>query len=165
MKTDTTRKVTIKIAGQETHENLKHSRRTFSVLQQNCTDKENLVGRSRPEKSLKLSSETVKHKTFSEKGIQTDAVITSTDLTSDDPGVDYWRRLAEKRAEDLDNSFRENEKLKADIEALQEENKICKAMLEESTTLVEILKEELLEKGDEEEEDDEQKAKDSEEDN
>lgn len=61
-------------------------------------------------------------------------------MTSDDPGVDYWRRLAEKRAEDLDNSFRENEKLKADIEALQEENKICKAMLEESTTLVEILK-------------------------
>ncbi|XP_044760077.1 geminin [Coccinella septempunctata] len=150
MKTEAARKVTLKIGGQETHENLKNTRRTLCVLQQAATDKENLVGRSRPEKSIKLSSEIIKHTTFSDKGVQTDAVVTAADLTSDDPGVDYWRRLAEKRAEDLDNSFRENEKLKADIEALQEENKICKAMLEESTTLVEILKEELLDKDDDE---------------
>lgn len=84
--------------------------------------------------------ETIKEVTFSDKGIQTDAVITAEDLSSDYPGYNYWKKLAEKREEDLNESYKENEKLKADIEALQEENRVCKEMLNESITLVDILK-------------------------
>ncbi|KAK9883511.1 hypothetical protein WA026_001687 [Henosepilachna vigintioctopunctata] len=144
MKTDAAKKVTIKVAPQEVNENLKNSRKTLRVLQQTATDKENLVGRSRLDKDIKLS-DSVKQKSFAEKEVQTDAVITVEDLTSENPSVDYWRKLAEKRAEDLDRSFRENEKLKDDIEALQEENRICKVMLDESKALVEVLQEMLEE--------------------
>lgn len=74
------------------------------------------------------------------KSTQTgECVITAEDLTSDEPSIDYWRKLAETRGDVLNRSIQENEKLKEDIEALQEENKICKEMLEESKNLVEVL--------------------------
>lgn len=74
------------------------------------------------------------------KGTQTEPYFSTVeDLTSEDASVDYWKRLAEKRQESLDVSLHEIEKLKDDIEALQEENKVCKEMLEESRNLVEVL--------------------------
>lgn len=74
------------------------------------------------------------------KSTQTgECVITAEDLTSDEPSADYWRQLAETRGDALNRSIQENEKLKEDIEVLQEENKICKEMLEESKNLVEVL--------------------------
>ncbi|KAL3273409.1 hypothetical protein HHI36_014855 [Cryptolaemus montrouzieri] len=145
MKTDAGKKSMLKVASQEVHENLRNTRKTLRVLQQTATDKENLVGRSRPDKDIKLSAEIIKQKCFAEKEVQTDAVITVEDLTSDNPSVDYWRRLAEKRGEDLDNSLKENEKLKESLVVLQEENKLCKAMLDESKALVEVLQEMLEE--------------------
>ena len=66
-------------------------------------------------------------------------MITAADLTSDEPSADYWKRVAEKRQEMLDESLTENEKLKGAVEALQEENKACKEMLDESRALVEVL--------------------------
>lgn len=74
------------------------------------------------------------------KETQTEKYITNVDdLTGEEPTADYWKRLAEKRQESLDESLHEIEKLKGDIEVLQEENKICKEMLEESRHLVEVL--------------------------
>lgn len=69
-----------------------------------------------------------------------ECVITARDLTSDEPSADYWKKLAETRGEALNRSLEENEKLKENISSLQQENRICKEMLEESRNLVEVLK-------------------------
>lgn len=68
-----------------------------------------------------------------------ECVITAKDLTSDEPGVDYWKKLAETRDNALKKVLEENEKLKENISSLQQENKICKEMLDESRHLVEVL--------------------------
>lgn len=82
----------------------------------------------------------MKKRKYLHKSIQTgESVITEVDLTSDEPGLDYWKSLAEKRAEALNDSLQENEKLKDNVEMLEEENKICKEMLDESRHLVEVL--------------------------
>lgn len=78
-------------------------------------------------------------KTCVNKAVQTGATVTVEDLTGDEPSVDYWRTLAEKRGESLNESLQENERLKEHIDALKEENKICKEMLEESKHLVVVL--------------------------
>lgn len=65
--------------------------------------------------------------------------VTADDLISEEPSVDYWKKLAETRGQSLDDSLHEIEKLKDNVHALKEENKICKEMLEESKTLVEVL--------------------------
>lgn len=81
-----------------------------------------------------------KRKKYVNKAVQTgEATVTSADLTSEEPSADYWKLLAEKRQESLDESLQENERLKGHIDALKEENKICKEMLEESKHLVEVL--------------------------
>lgn len=83
-----------------------------------------------------------KKKSLQHKAVQTfeDYTVSELDLTSDEPpNEEYWRRLAEKRGEALNDSLHENEKLKENIEALQEENQVCKNMLDESRHLVEIL--------------------------
>lgn len=69
-----------------------------------------------------------------------ECVITTKDLTSDEPSADYWKKLAETRGEALNRSLEENEKLKDNITTLQQENRLCKEMLEESRHLVEVLK-------------------------
>lgn len=82
----------------------------------------------------------VKKKKLSHKAVQTgECVITEEDLTSEEPSLDYWKALAEKRGESLNNSLQENDKLKDDIISLQEENRICREMLDESRNLVEVL--------------------------
>lgn len=68
-----------------------------------------------------------------------ECVITAKDLISDEPSGDYWKKLAETRGEALDKYIEENEKLKEKISTLQQENKVCKDMLEESRHLVEVL--------------------------
>lgn len=81
------------------------------------------------------------------KSVQTIAftpVITAKDLTSDEPGVDYWIMLAKKRKELYQETLLENEQLKETINVLQDENKICKEMLEESKCLVEVLQVSLV---------------------
>lgn len=78
-------------------------------------------------------------KTYANKAVQTGATVTAEDLTGDEPSVDYWRVLAEKRGESLNDSLQENERLREHIDALREENRICKEMLDESRHLVEVL--------------------------
>lgn len=88
--------------------------------------------------SLKSDS---KLKKVENKAVQTgECVITESDLTSDEPSADFWKRLAEKRQESLDESLHEIEQLKENVEALKEENKVCKEMLDESQHLVEVLR-------------------------
>lgn len=60
-------------------------------------------------------------------------------MIGDEPSIDYWRTLAEKRGQSLNDSLQENERLKEHIDALKDENRICKEMLEESKHLVEVL--------------------------
>lgn len=79
------------------------------------------------------------------KSVQTgEGTITADDLTSEEPSADYWKLLAEKRQDALNDSLQENERLKEHVDALQEENRICKEMLEESKHLVEVLQVRLL---------------------
>lgn len=79
------------------------------------------------------------------KSVQTgEGTITENDLTSEEPSADYWKLLAEKRQDALNDSLQENERLKEHVDALQEENRICKEMLEESKHLVEVLQVHLL---------------------
>lgn len=68
-----------------------------------------------------------------------ECVVTVKDLTSDEPSADYWKKLAETRGKALERSLQENEKLIENISTLQQENKLCKEMLEESRHLVEVL--------------------------
>lgn len=58
---------------------------------------------------------------------------------SDEPSADYWKALAEKRGEALNESLQECDKLREEVHTLKEENRICKEMLEESKHLVEVL--------------------------
>lgn len=67
-------------------------------------------------------------------------ILNIDDLTGEEPSADYWKTLAETRQQSIDEILQEVEKLKGDIAALQEENKICKEMLEESRTLVQVFK-------------------------
>ncbi|XP_076261215.1 geminin DNA replication inhibitor [Rhynchophorus ferrugineus] len=145
MKTEQSKKVIIKVDSSLDQENVKNLRRTLKSLQPAATDKENLAGRAFIYKDSKVLAENENKKLkalLMHKGTQTEPYIGIVDdLTSEEASVDYWKRLAEKRQESLDVSLHEIEKLKDDIEALQEENKVCKEMLEESRHLVEVLQE------------------------
>ncbi|KAF5277173.1 hypothetical protein FQR65_LT03879 [Abscondita terminalis] len=146
MKTTGPNKVVIKVVPREHQESARSSRNTLKVLQE-VANKENLVGRSHL-KDIKLAGDItnheVKQKKVANKAVQTgDTAVTTDDLTRDEPSVDYWRLLAEQRGNALDDSLQENERLKDQIESLEEENRICKEMLEESKHLVAVLQEML----------------------
>ncbi|XP_050295943.1 serrate RNA effector molecule homolog [Anthonomus grandis grandis] len=154
MKTDV-KKVFIQVDTAETdpveQENVKNTRKGLKMLQPKAGNEENLVGRTI--KDIKKIGNPVKKAKplLMHKETQTEKYITSLDdLTGEEASADYWKRLAEKRQESLDESLQEIEKLKCDIEVLQEENKICKEMLEESKTLVEVLQE-MIKEGEEDE--------------
>ncbi|CAH1976761.1 unnamed protein product [Acanthoscelides obtectus] len=141
----TAKKVIIKIASDDQiTDNSRRGIRTLRDIQQPAIDKENL-GRYTSMKDVKINkiekTETRKPKLLMQhKCIQVgDSLITAEDLTSDEPSADYWKKLAETTQDALNSSIQENEKLKEDIAILQEENKVCKEMLEESKHLVEVL--------------------------
>ncbi|KAK4874272.1 hypothetical protein RN001_013632 [Aquatica leii] len=147
MKTTGPNKVIIKVVPREQQqESARNPRSTLKVLQE-VANKENLVGRSHI-KDTKLAGDNgtqdIKHKKFVNKAVQTgEATVTTNDLTTDEPSTDYWRLLAEKRGETLNDSLQENERLKEQIESLEEEKRIYKEMLEESKHLVAVLQEML----------------------
>ncbi|XP_019873359.1 dynamin-like protein 1 [Aethina tumida] len=147
MKTENVRKVAIKVDSNPQQE-IRNIRKT-KVLKDVTKDKENVV-KPTTFVQAKLASEKekaeAKKKSLQHKAVQTfeDYTVSELDLTSDEPpNEEYWRRLAEKRGEALNDSLHENERLKENIEALQEENQVCKNMLDESRHLVEILQEML----------------------
>ncbi|KRT85131.1 hypothetical protein AMK59_904 [Oryctes borbonicus] len=131
-----------KIGTQEQQENATNTRKTLKVLQQTATDKENLAGRPNLKESKMAVDQEVKRKKLVHKTVQTETPkVDADDLTCDEPSENYWRTIAEKRAEALNDSLQENERLRDQVHNLQEENRICKEMLDESKTLINTLQE------------------------
>jgi len=56
------------------------------------------------------------------------------------PSEKYWEVIAERRRKALEEVLEENEKLQAMVIALEEENKTCKLLIENTTELVNTLK-------------------------
>ncbi|XP_046735499.1 uncharacterized protein LOC124404971 isoform X2 [Diprion similis] len=128
-------------------------------------DKENLVGAGRTlrstasgkdlvknemsEKTAKI--EAVKRKKVYHKGIQTTEEkikVSVEDLTSEaGPSENYWEVLAERRRIALEDALEENSALTERIAKLEEENRVCKEMLDETRALVEVLQEMIGEDG------------------
>ncbi|XP_046830253.1 geminin-like isoform X1 [Vespa crabro] len=139
-------------------------RMSLHVLQPAATDKENLVGAGRMfkadlplknalKKDIKNTSEkpkkgctTRKKIVYKHKAVQTDRgekiKIEVEDLTSEaGPSENYWEVLAERRRIALDDALEENKELHERVSKLQEENRLCKEMLDETRALVEVLQE------------------------
>lgn len=55
------------------------------------------------------------------------------------PSENYWQILAERRRIALDDALEENKELNERVVKLEEENRICKDMLDETRALVEVL--------------------------
>lgn len=55
------------------------------------------------------------------------------------PSENYWQVLAERRRIALKNALEENKEFIKQIEKLEEEKRIYKAMLDETRALVEVL--------------------------
>ncbi|XP_014605623.1 PREDICTED: uncharacterized protein LOC106787613 [Polistes canadensis] len=62
-------------------------------------------------------------------------------LSEPDPSENYWQVLAERRRIALHDALEENRKLHERIATLQEENRLCNEMLNETRALVEVLQE------------------------
>jgi len=56
------------------------------------------------------------------------------------PSEKYWEVIAERRRKALEEVLEANEKLQAMVNALEEENKTCKQLIENTTDLVNTLK-------------------------
>ncbi|GJQ72300.1 geminin [Trypoxylus dichotomus] len=143
MKTDSiSSSKTVKIGTQEQQENATNTRKTLKVLQQAATDKENLAGRPHLKESKMAVDQEIKRKKLVHKNVQTESPkVEVDDLISDEPSENYWRTVAEKKEEALNESLQENERLRDQIHNLEEENRICKEMLDESRTLISVLQE------------------------
>lgn len=55
------------------------------------------------------------------------------------PSENYWEVLAERRRIALEDALEENSVLNERIAKLEEENRVCKEMLDETRALVEVL--------------------------
>ncbi|KAG7208712.1 hypothetical protein KM043_014914 [Ampulex compressa] len=126
-----------------------------------ATDKENLVGGGRMLRSALPAKEAVKSEvtekpkndmpkrkkiTYKDKAVQTargeKIKIEVEDLTSEaGPSENYWEVLAERRRIALEDALDENRELNERVAKLEEENRICKEMLDETRALVEVLQE------------------------
>lgn len=119
------------------------------------------------EKTAKIDA--IKRKKVNHKGIQTTEEkiqIAAEDLTSEGnyarsrlfhritffrvsktlcaifsagPSENYWQVLAERRRVALEDALEENSVLTERISKLEEENRVCKEMLDETRALVEVL--------------------------
>ncbi|XP_015520387.1 geminin isoform X1 [Neodiprion pinetum] len=140
-------------------------RKSLRVLQPAAKDKENLVGAGRTLRSTASAkellknemsektakTETVKRKKVHHKGIQTTQEkikVSVEDLTSEaGPSENYWEVLAERRRIALEDALEENSALTERIVKLEEENRVCNEMLDETRALVEVLQEMIGEDG------------------
>lgn len=57
----------------------------------------------------------------------------------DNPSENYWRVMAEKRRVALENTLAENKRLVERVDDLGKNLCVCKELLEESRTFVEVL--------------------------
>ncbi|XP_012272671.1 geminin isoform X2 [Orussus abietinus] len=97
-------------------------------------------------KSRNEVSKSNKKVNYKDKGVQTargeKIKIEVEDLTSEaGPSEHYWEVLAERRRIALDDALEENRELAERVAQLEEENRICKGMLDETRALVEVLQE------------------------
>lgn len=93
------------------------------------------------------NSEPRRRKSSQDPAEKTRNQIIEEDLTTEgEPSDGYWKALAEKRRVALDISLKENEELHEKVVSLEEELAISRAMVEESSNLVELLTEIIQEK-------------------
>ncbi|XP_050436911.1 geminin-like [Adelges cooleyi] len=139
------------------------TRKCLQTLQPSGRSKENLVGSGRSQekidqktsKSLKTTEAKIKSK---DKKLTVPKVDPSLyqkliieDLTSTaGPSEKYWQAIAERRKKALEEVLEDNRKLHSLVMALEDENTSCKNLLEETTDLVNTLKEILYEASNEE---------------
>lgn len=141
---------------------IKTPRRSLHPLQKSAVDKENLVGAGRstnymtPNKGkLNVISENKSAKKQKISRAAESKSITVEDLTSEEePGKEYYKILAERRRVALEEALKENEQLHEKVKLLEEENKQCNILLNETRELVETLTE-MLKEGNEEEDNEE----------
>ncbi|XP_025206673.1 geminin-like [Melanaphis sacchari] len=146
----------------------KGTRKFLQTLQPSGGDKENLVGTGRfhennPDpKILKPQLKTEVEVKSKEKQSIIEKINPSLykkliieDLTSTaGPSEKYWEVIAERRRKALEEVLDQNRKLHSVIMALEEENASCKKLLEQTTDLVNTLKEVLNEDDKQAEDDD-----------
>ncbi|XP_043499171.1 geminin-like isoform X2 [Polistes fuscatus] len=153
-----------KVSGTKTTTSEAKVKKSLHDLQPTAVDKENLVGGGRTIKgdssikdALKKDIESTtkkpkitkqKHKNVicKNKAVQTSRgeliQIEIEDLTSEaGPSENYWQVLAERRRIALHDALDENKILHDRIATLQEENRLCNEMLNETRALVEVLQE------------------------
>lgn len=137
--------------------NKKGTRKFLQTLQPSGGDKENLVGTGRfhdnnaDPKILKPQLKTeVEFKSDEKKSVVAKInpslykKLIIEDLTSiAGPSEKYWEVIAERRRKALEDVLEQNRKLHTIIMALEEENASCKKLLEQTTDLVNTLKEVL----------------------
>ncbi|XP_022164462.1 geminin-like [Myzus persicae] len=148
--------------------NKKGTRKFLQTLQPSGGDKENLVGTGRihgknsDPKILKTQFKTeVEVKSDERKSVVAKVnpslykKLIIEDLTSTvGPSEKYWEVIAERRRKALEEVLEQNRKLHAVVMALEKENASCKKLLEQTTNLVNTLKEVLNEEDDKTTEDD-----------
>ncbi|XP_069126982.1 geminin-like [Argopecten irradians] len=91
-----------------------------------------------------------KDKTFDEKGVQTEKKSLSEEgvdqeaydlMVNEEIPENYWRDLAERRREALDESLTENEQLHSEIEELRNENQKLEKMANQAEYFAGVIKE------------------------
>ncbi|XP_025416375.1 geminin-like [Sipha flava] len=134
--------------------NKKSTRKFLQTLQPSGSGKENLVGTGRfAEKNTdKISKSPVKTE-IEVNSKDNKSVIAKVnpslykkliidDLTSvAGPSEKYWEVIAERRRKALEDVLEQNRRLHSVIIALEEENATCKHLLDQTTDLVNTLKE------------------------
>ncbi|XP_025190858.1 geminin-like [Melanaphis sacchari] len=147
------------VANEETDNNNKVSkkgmRKFLHNLQPSSGGKENLVGAGRTPQDMANDVKTIKSEsTFDKTEVcvkETSSVpkvnsslykkLLTEDLTSvAGPSEKYWEVIAERRRKALEEVLDANEKLQVMVIALQEENMSCKKLIENTTELVNTLK-------------------------
>lgn len=147
------------ILGQDKMTSIKGTRKLLQTLQPSGVDKENLVGTGRfhetnpDHKILKPQSKTEVEVKSKEKKSGLAKINPSLynkliveDLTSTaGPSEKYWQVIAERRRKALEDVLEQNRKLHNLVLTLEDENASCKKLLEQTTDLVNTLKDVLNE--------------------
>ncbi|XP_022172705.1 geminin-like [Myzus persicae] len=125
-------------------------RKFLHNLQPSSTAKESLVGGGRTQRDMAINGKP--EQTFNETealATETPSVVSSLymkllteDLTSSDgPSEKYWQVLSERRRKALSEALEEQQRLQATAIALEEENLSLEVLIDNTTDLVNTLKE------------------------
>lgn len=137
----------------------RNMRKFLKTLQPSSDGKENLVGAGRTLQDVAVDNRTVKpDQVFSKVEIsvkdsnesfsiaqvnasQYKKLIIEDLTTTAGPSQKYWEVIAERRRKALEEVLKENQRLHTIVTTLEEENMSCKKLIEETTDLVNTLKE------------------------